>query len=113
MTVLARTFTPGCTRPRPPRVRLPAGLTTMPSPPFAVSDSHQADAALTAAGSVVSTVRRAVVANSSGSAVESRSARSRCQACGRSWCEAPSEASTWNGAIRTPLSPSGGQQYRR
>ena len=42
----------------------------------------------------------------------SRLAPARCQACGRAVWAAPSDASTANGAIRTPSRPLVGQQYR-
>jgi hypothetical protein len=96
--------------PRRPRVRFAAGLTTMPSPPAAVSSVHQAVAASSLAGSVTSTYRCAVLRTSSGSAAPSRSATPRCQACSRSAKVAPSAASTWNGASEIPESPSVGQQ---
>src|ERR1017187_3517321 len=56
-----RTLTPGWTSPRRARARLACGLTTMPSPPLAVSSSHQATPAAVEPGSVGSTSRRRAV----------------------------------------------------
>src|ERR1017187_4554849 len=69
-----RTLIPGCTSPRRARVRLACGLTTIPSPPLAVSSSHQATPAAVESGSVVSTIRRRVAMISPGAASASRSA---------------------------------------
>src|SRR5258708_31250131 len=107
-----RTFRPGWTTPFGPRTTPAAGFTTMPSPPDAVSDDHHAQASPQTLGSDVSAYTCRVPANSSGSAAASRDAIDRCQACGRAAFDAPSDASTWKGATRTPDSPDTGQQYR-
>ena len=84
----------------------------MPSPPAEVSSDHHEHAAAHDAASPVSACTCRVSANSAGSAATSRAAAARCQECGRAACVAPSDASTWNGATRTPSRPATGQQYR-
>jgi hypothetical protein len=78
-----RHLMPGWTRPLRPRATKLTGLTTVPSPPLAVSSSHQAAPAAWLSGSVTSTTRRSVRVNHSGSAATSSSQRSRCHPCSR------------------------------
>ncbi len=98
-----RTFTPGCTRPGVGT----EGLTTMPSPPAAVSSSHQAVASARDSGEprVTKTCRVVVISGESSSA-----SVDRCQACGSSAVARPSQARIWNGATLIPSRPSTGQQ---
>lgn len=79
----------------------------MPSPPAAVSDSHQSTASARdrAESSDTNTCRVGVISGES-----SRESADRCQACGSSAVVRPSQARIWNGASRTPSSPSTGQQ---
>ena len=46
-----------------------------------------------------------VTVNRPGSAAASRAATARCQACGRAACDAPADASSANGASRSPRGP--------
>ena len=89
-------------------MRFASGLTTMPSPPAAVSSSHQATPAGDATRSVVSTTSRRVGRGAaSGRPSTSRSATARCQRGRGRGRSAPSVASTWNGASCTPVQPVG------
>src|SRR5215210_2902938 len=67
-----RTLSAGCAMPRRPRQTKSIGLTTIPSPPAALSFSHQRVARSSLAGSVVSTTTFAVARSNSASSRDER-----------------------------------------
>ena len=90
-----------------------SGLTTIPSPPRAVSSDHQAIPASWLAGSVTSTTWYGVASSNSGSARQTSASVSMCQRWSWSMWTCPSVASRWNGASFRSVSDSTGQQYWR